>query len=1366
MLGKWGLLILIGILLFSNKASGLDNLSFKYLNINNGLSNNHVSDVLEDSKGFLWFSTSYGLNKWDGYEMEIFKYELDNENSISSNFVLCLEEDHSGNIWIGTLSGIVRYNYSQKKFYRYSSSFDQDDKVPSTYIRRILVDKTDCVWIATNFGLCKYIPETDSFERIQFGPTKSKEQILNIYELSSGEVVFQTPFGLFQYNSSTRIFNKMEFPGLISLPSLNLSVVHLCFTSSNRLLIGSEMGLINYNLATHNYSIYKHNPQLKNSLSSNIISVIKEDSQHNIWIGTKDGGINLFQKATDDFQVFKSGSLNGKNLSNNIVTVIFEDSYKNIWIGTQEGGLTYFGGKEALFHHYENQPFDQHSLSNNKVSAFLQDEDGVIWVGTGNGGLNRFNQFDGTFDQVQFESEAVSPSILGMCSVGSKLYIVGWGFGFQQFDTQTKRFSEVKAKPGALPQKAPLNIKGLGTDSKGNIWLANHANDGIYIYNPHENVFYNAQNPGNFNSELLSVPFSVTMKQDLKGRIWIVSYTGLYLYDGTYHRFVTTPKNAETISSDYIYTLFIKSDSTIWIGSTNGLDKLIDTDGEFRFERCSQKYNLPDNVKAIQEDDEGTLWLSTNQGLTQFNTKTKTSRNFQFNDELPVQELFERSSLKAKNGELFFGSTSGFFKFNPKKIDKGNEIPKIYISDFQIYNESQIPGAPNSPLKVSITETDTLILTHKQSAISFEYVALDYNNQRSTEYAYILDGFSGNDKWSFVGNKRFASYTNLSPGEYTFRVRTASGRQLNEGSEASVKLIIKPPLWRTKWAYIVYLITFLFSLFLFQRSVIYREKLRTELRLEKMEMKNVRETSLMKLRFFTNISHEFRTPITLIKAPIEKLINNDKQLSDKERNYHYELILNSTNKLLNMVNQLLDYRKLEAGSLVLEPSMGDLVAFCRKIWENFSYLASQKQITYRFHTEMESLYFAFDADKLDKALSNLLSNAFKFTPAEGVIELQVQRANASELSNFVECIEISVKDSGIGIPEKDIEFIFDHFYMVSNEKNRAIPGSGIGLTLAKEMIELHKGRIIVQSKEGEGSEFTIYLPLNIEVLNKSNQIAVSETTAEEILPDESEADVHKLFETDVPTLLIVEDDEELQRFLVHELSLNYKILLAKNGEEGFQKAISELPNLILSDVMMPQMNGIELCRKIKSDERTSHMPVILITARYSQEKEIEGLESGADAYVLKPFNLQVLMLQISNLLFSRKELIEKFRTGTSLSFDESGIESKDQKLMQDIIDLIVENISNDKINAAFIADKLYISRSLLYIKLEALSGQTVNEFIRNIRLKKAVHMIENSDMTFTEVAYATGFTSQSYFSRSFAKQFGCSPTEYVKSKGG
>jgi signal transduction histidine kinase/ligand-binding sensor domain-containing protein/DNA-binding response OmpR family regulator len=1361
---------LLGAVFFVLHFSGLllaqnPNFSFNYLSSLDGLSNNSVTAVLEDSRGFLWMATRDGLNRFNGYSFKQFKWNVDDNNTLPDNHILCLAEDKSDNLWVGTnQSGMARYNVVEERFHRYYPIENDVTSIPGKFIRKIKVDSKNGVWIGTDKGLAKYNPDSENFRRFSFpqndGRREGTADVRDILQTSDNEIVVQCNLGLFKVNLTTNILTKFEFPQLPFNPELFKQEIPLLFDRSDNIWLGSLNGLIKYNIITHQFKHYRHSETDTKSISSNHFSSVIQDKKGNIWIGTKDGGVNLYNSRTDNFTVLKVAKNKRKGLSCNGINQIYEDSHRNLWFSTQEAGITYVNVSNSYFEYFDNDPFDDRSISHNIINTFYEDIGGMIWVCPDDGILNKMVS-PNEFVKYKLKAEYEFPSILGVVPNGeNKFLITGWGVGLYEFDKLNNSFKDLMK--GIEINGKPLfrNIKGIGTDLKGNVWLASHHVGGLIVYSPAENKFYNEANPGPFDPDLMKVPYSVSMIQDHKKRIWIVSYAGIFMFDGHFHAYHNRPDNRSTLGSDYAYTLFEDKSGQLWVGNSSGLEKIIENKDSISFERLNTSYPFPNNIKGILQDNRGYLWLSSNSELTQFHPETKQIRHYRINKDLPNPEFFERSCLRASNGEMYFGGTSGFFRFHPDSIAKNITVEKVYFTDFLLFNKSEKVNSPNSPLKKSIFETTKIELDYDQSVIGFEYAALNFNPYKTVEYAYKMEGFD--KEWYYAGEKRSVTYTNLPNGEYIFKVKLVDGTEISDAPGAEVKLIIHPPLWRTNLAYVLYIILIIGMLYLFRLAVLNREKLKNELQREKLNMENIREANFMKMRFFVNVSHEIRTPLTLIKAPLERLMQSEALLADKESKYHLDLIEKNSDRLLKMVNQLMDYKKLEDGKLVLETSHEDIILFCKNTWAAFSTLANQKKITYTFHSQLDTKKMAFDTEKLDKILSNLLTNAFKFTQEFGQVSVIISSRISKDKP---EMIEIAVKDNGIGIKEKDLGQIFDRFYSSTYMKDAKIEGTGIGLTIAKELAELHKGDILVRSKYGEGAEFIIQLPIiKHESTIQNNEVQGVDfviNTVYESSIHEIDAKIDPEVEENKPTILVVEDDKGLREFIKCVLEPNYKIILAVNGEEGLRKASLEIPNLVLSDVMMPVMDGYELCKTIKTDERTSHLPVILLTARHSQEHQLEGFDAGADDYILKPFSVAILRSRVQNLLNNRNKIIEKFKTGKSLYFEPEAVDNKDTKFIQSIIDLVLENISDENINADYIAKKLLISRSRVYLKIEAMTGQTVNEFIRNIRLKKSLRLLEQKNMTVTEVAHAVGFSSQSYYTRSFKKLYGFAPKEAI-----
>jgi signal transduction histidine kinase/ligand-binding sensor domain-containing protein/DNA-binding response OmpR family regulator len=1356
------------VLLITDISAQKQNFKFNYLSTVNGLSNNSVMAVLEDSRGFIWIGTRDGLNRYDGYEIITFKHEVENDNSLPNNFINCLAEDSSKNIWIGTnQAGLVRFDLEEEKFYRYNHIPENITTIPATVIRTIMRDKNNHIWFGTDNGLARYNPVNDNFIRYAL-PINEHELIYDfdvrdIIQNSEKELIIQCNYGLYVPNIQTNKMEKWD----IELKGVNNDILKdnypILFDKQNNLWLSNNKVLIKYNLTTETYKQYQNLKGIDNVISSSNLSIIFEDNKNVIWIGTQDNGVSIYNNESDNFTVLKSSDIKGNGLSNNIINSIFQDKQSNIWIATQEGGLSYINSSNSNFEFFTYNPLNEQTISNSSVNNFYEDENGTIWVGTGDGQINKLNEGEG-FTSFGLGNKLGASSILDIIQnkdENNSFYVSGWGVGLYEYNSDLKQYKNLMLDYESYSKVSRKNIKGLGTDKHGNIWMATHIENGLLVYSPKEKRFYDKSNPGSFNKELLSVSYPVDIVEDSKNRLWVVSYTGLYMFDSIFHVFNHVPNDINTISSDYLYTVFEDDENRIWVGSLNGLDRVDEIDGLLKFERINRTYKIPNNIKGILQDEIGNLWLSSNHEITQFSPDRGEIKHMLLSKELSGQEFLERSCLKAANGYMYFGGINGFVRFKPDSVNIPDVKNSVYLTKFMLFNKAQKANEQSSPLKKSIIETKQIELEHHQSVLSFEYAALNFNPFKTIEYAYKMEGFD-ND-WYFVGEKRSVTYTNLKHGTYTFRVSLVENNELIPNSGTELNIVINPPFWKTKSAFVIYVLLMGLMLYLFRTSILNREKLKNQLKLEKINIKNVRETNLMKLRFFTNISHEFRTPLTLIKAPIEKLSDVNNNFTKEEQQYHFNLIQNNTERLLGLVNQLMDYRKLEAGSLVLEQSFGDVVEFCKSTWSSFAFLAEKKGIKYTFQSQIKSQNMSFDRDKLDKILCNLLSNAFKFTPKTGEIKLEINSSINS--INDTNGIEISISDTGVGIKESDLPFIFDRFYSISQNNENRIEGTGIGLTLAKELAELHKGNILVESVYGEGCNFTLYLPI-LDTLMENTCIKEASVESDKNFKQEVILkQVDLLIDSDkVPIkykILIVEDDEELREFIRNELINDYEIELAKDGEEGLRTVSFMIPDLILSDVMMPKLDGFELCKRIKADERTSHIPIILLTARHSHEKHLEGLSVGANDYIFKPFSIALLNLKISNILNSRAEFIEKFNNGNSLYFNTENVENRDNKFIQSVIDIVLEDVTEESINADFIAEKLLVSRSLVYLKIEALTGQTVNEFVRTIRLKKSLRLLSQKNLTITEVAYAVGFNSQSYYTRSFKKQFGKSPKEYL-----
>ena len=874
-------------------------------------------------------------------------------------------------------------------------------------------------------------------------------------------------------------------------------------------------------------------------------------------------------------------------------------------------------------------------------------------------------------------------------------------------------------------------ITSIAEDKSGALWIGTNFN-GLIRFEKESGRFkhfkYDPDKPNSISSNVIG-----TLYFDNSGILWIgAGVGGLDAYDLQKDKFVNyknDPANPNSISANTVSTIYEDKNGTFWIGTTNGgLNKFNKENGQFRHFKMEDGL-ASDDVNQIIEDDHGNLWISTSNGLSKFNPQTENFRNYDVEDGLQSIEL--GAGCKSKTGELIF-SGDGFIIFHPDSIKDNAHIPPVYITDFYLFNKPVPIGYDSlngrTILSNSIIECEEIELNYDDKVFSFEFAALDFHAPNKNKYTYKMEGFD-ND-WTFVdASYRLITYTNLDPGEYIFRVKGSNNDGLWNEAVTSLKIIILPPWYQTTWAYLIY--------FLFIGSIIYfgwKEKLRrirvrNEFEMSKFEAQKLHEVDEIKSRFFTNISHEFRTPLTLILGPVKQIIGRIKD--DKTKN-DLSLVHKNANKLLELVNQLLDISKLESGNMKLQTVPQNIVPLVKALTSSFASFAERKQITLKFNSTENEIIVCVDRDKFEKIITNILSNAFKFTPEGGRIEITINRED-----NY---LIVSVSDTGIGIPKEKMSKIFDRFYQVDGSYTREQEGTGIGLSLTKELVELHKGKIDVESEAGKGSTFRISLPLGKDHLKpeeicKADKEYEKEKEKQEFYNEiekkvENKIDVELLEKDLLPLLLIVEDNYDVRFYIKDNLNKEYRVLEAVDGEDGWNKSIEHIPDLIVSDVMMPKMDGFKLCEKLKTDERTSHIPIILLTAKAAKEDKLEGFETGADDYIMKPFEPDELRARIKNLIEQRKRLHEHFQKKGMLELNDKKITSVDKKFLIKALEVIHRNISDNSFTVEKFADSLAVSRSLLHKKVVALTGEPPREFIRRIRLKKAAELMRRDSEIF------------------------------------
>ena len=1360
---------------------------FNHLTTEDGLSNNNVFDIVQDQIGFLWFATDDGLNRFDGYDFKIFRNDPANPNSISDNSVWALREDKNGNIWIGTQNGwLNRYDPVSEKFTKWKIESDILKENAITYIYE---DHKGLIWVGTyRSGLYSLDRSNNKIDHWSNDPNDnsslSNNYISSILEDNYGNIWISTYNGLNKFNpkSSSKIFTHYFHLPENSNSISNSLVWYLTQSNSDPSIIwmGTANGLTKFQTDKEIFSQIKI-PNLDRLQFGNAVArVIEEeanDDENILWIDSYAGLIRLNTKSGTANR-FINDKYDPNSIISNQIHRIFKDRSGVLWVATDKG-LSYFSLKSSKFNYLFSENFNitnPEVIRKKNIRAITKTPDDRIWFGTDEG-LFYSEKSTGKLELKKL-NHSEKLNVWSLAAGSDELWIGTYGSGLFNLDLKTNSLKAIPNYEKRSRSQAVKYVKSLCVDDKKNLWMG-FWGMGLARFDP-SNKNYESwlQEKGDTNS--LSFDDVWVIHEDRRGRIWIgTDGGGLNLFDetngGRFYCWTAGTGGRAELSSRGVYSICeataekTPEDVTVlWIGTNNGLNKFVIENQENKKElllKVEMKYftikdGLADNsVKSVIEDENGNLWLGTGSGISFFDTKKNQFTNFTRSDGVIGSDFNFSSSYKNDDGIIFMGSTEGLNYFNPSDIKLSDFMPPLLITDFQIFNRS-VEVSNDSPLKSSLYKTEEIILSYTQNVFSFQYAALDYASPQKIQYAYKMEGFD--DDWVNSGSRRFVTYTNLNPGDYIFKVKSTNSDGIWNNNIKELKVTITPPWWQTPWAIGLYGLIFIlgvWGIFKFQN---YRTRLQNELKMQEFEAHHLREVENMKSRFFANLSHEFRTPLTLIKGPLEQLISG--RIKDNLVDY-YKMLLRNTEKLQTLIDQLLELSRLEAETIPLNKQKLDLVSLVRSFTYNFIPLAEEKLITLDFNSSVERLTVMIDRDKLEKIINNLLSNSFKFTSSRGKISVSIEIENSTQ-QNFA-LVEIS--DTGVGIAEEYQSKIFDRFYQVDEESKKNQAGSGIGLALVKELVSLHNWDISVKSKEGEGTTFTLKIPLekDEEISTHKEKESVEEPIEkkkEEVsalteFEDESESTIEQEVK---PAILFVEDSSDVRNYVNDLLKPDYRVLLAENAEEGIELALKNIPDLIISDLMMPGMDGNEFCNKIKSDWQTSHIPFILLTAKATQESKIEGLETGADDYLTKPFNFEELSIRVKNLIEQRKRLREKFSKEINVKAESVASNVVDKEFVQKIIDIIEKNLGNENFSSETLAELLFVSRSQLNRKLQAVAGQGPGEFIRSYKLKRAAQMILENKLSITQIAYEVGFGSPAQFTRAFKKHFNRLPSDFIK----
>jgi signal transduction histidine kinase/ligand-binding sensor domain-containing protein/DNA-binding response OmpR family regulator len=1385
---------IIIVFLFACILSFPQNANFKSYTAEDGLSSSDVNCLLQDKVGFLWIGTENGLNRFDGVGFKIFRNRQNNSNSISDNSVWSLYEDRNGFIWIGTKSGVLnKYSPETEKFEQIKFV---DHSLSQNSITAILEDKAGMIWLGTySQGLFRYDPVTGKIKNWKYDPglksTLSNNYITSLLQDNNGFIWISTYNGLNKINPERlsdgfQVFLS-ENNNTNSLSNNLIWKINQSVVDKNLLWIGTANGLCNFDIQKQRFTQISVKVSVPLQFCNSFASIAEQNVNGNniLWAATY-GGLFRIDLTNNNTVQYISDKKNSNGLLGNQIDQLLIDNSDVLWIATDKG-LNYHSLKAQKFNNILsgniNSPAFQELLSSD-VKAIIGGDNENYYIAASEGLflLNLKNQKP----ELKKYDELNNLNLWSLTKgVNNDLWIGTYGNGLIHYDLSSAKLKFIKIESPTFKTSAFNYIKSLHLSKNGMLWMG-FWGGGLAAYNTLSGE-YKIWIKDDYLKRSISYNDIWALYEDKLGRLWIgTNGGGLNLYvpqnGGEFINWKTNPNDSNAIISNSILSISeinsAKSDETILlVGTENGLSKVtIQNDIAAKYEPKLIFNNFNDfealidkSINGIVKDDNGFLWISGSTGLMRINPLTKATTKFSISDGLLSNIFNSGSYFKSKNGLIFFGSSKGPLIFNPSEISLSKYQPNIILTDFELLNQSITPD-DKSLLNKSITFTKQINLSHDQNVFTIKFSSTDFNESDQTQFLYKLDGF---DKvWLTADKNRAAIYTNINPGSYTFKVKGTNSDGLWSDKEASVSIFISPPVWKTNWAYLLYVSVILVGLYVIRKFELSRTRLRNELRLKDLETKKIREIEIIKSRFFTNLSHEFRTPLMLIKGPVEQLLTANKI----DRTEQVKLIQRNSEKLQNLIDQLLEISQLEAASIPLKAKKEDLVVIVRGILFSFAALAERKNIVLKFNSIKDEIIAWIDRDKLEKILNNLLSNAFKFTPENGFINIELVNTSIDN----IDFTTISIKDSGIGIPEDKIDKIFDRFYQVDDSTKRAYSGSGIGLSLVKELVDLHEWKIFVHSKLESGTEFILQIPLGEKYLNdfqkvlfdsKSNDVIKTPSTISNSFEIVNEEPVESKNSQSInnrtvgnpkkSTILIVEDSEDVRIYLNDILKEEYNLILSDNGEKGITECLENLPDLIISDIMMPIMDGIEFCKIVKSDWKTSHIPVILLTAKASSESKIEGLETGADDYITKPFSFKELSIRIKNLLIQRRHLREKYSSDVIFKPENVTPNKADQEFLQNAVGVVEKNISNSDFDSEEFANQIFLSRSQLHRKIQSISGQSTGEFIRTIRLKKAAGLILENKFSITQIALEVGFNSPSHFTKAFKQMFECLPSEFI-----
>lgn len=1343
--------------------------SVKKLGIEQGLSNNYVISITQDKQGFLWFATEEGLNKFDGTRfITYYKNDLPHNNQgITGNELNRVYADSKRPIiWIATQrDGLNAYNYDEQTF----TAYQHNPENPHSLITNDVTDispstqNDDGLWVSTYYRGIEYLNINNGqfthYNRSTV-PSLPSNQTWTVLDGGDNNLYIGhvgSGFSIFSLKDKSVKNFQNETGNPTSLPGND--VFCIIKDANGNIWLGTNNGLALYNAANDNFITFRNNKNDKYATLCSRILSIRQLKDNRLWIASELNGIAILNLKQGMFlspeelsiEYIQEGD-DSRSLSNASARCIFQDSFDNIWIGTWGGGINFISSKPPLFTTLSYSPIlnNENSLNNKVASSLCMDRQGRIWIGTDGGGIN---VFEGEKRIAIYKKESGDiPSNFILASLQDSkgnLWFGSYQGGISYYDSRNRRFRSI-----SLMGQSNLDVRTIYEDAQHNIWVG--YSGGIVVLNPLTMKIIQHYNTD--NSELHS-DFIRSIAQDEKGRFWIGTFgDGLGIYTPNLQK-IKTFTQRDGFCSNTINQIIQDKQKRMWIGTGEGLVCFLSTD-ELNYKTYQRKDGLINtNICAITEDKKGNIWFSNNKGISCYVTNKGCFYNYDHSDDVPAGSFSSSCVTQSKNGQIYFGSINGVCCFNPDITMNEQPAPAAVVTEMKILG--RLSNLENNDMIINLSKGQNVELSHAQNSFGLTFNVQNYSLVNQVEYVYMLKGLE--NSWYTVNENNSVTFRNIPPGKYEFLIKARIHNQKWPEEATSLTIRINPPLWLTWWAKLIYILVSISITYLILHA--YKKKLDLEslYTLEKKNHEQEQELNQERLRFYTNITHELRTPLTLILGPLEDM-QKEASLPAKQAQ-KLSVIHQSALRLLNLINQILEFRKTETQNKKLCVSKGNIAPLIYEIGLKYKELNQNTKIDFRIQIEKEEMFLFFDKEIITIVLDNLISNAIKYTE-QGCVTLSLHQT----MRNEVAYTEIKVSDTGYGISAEALPHIFDRYYQESGKHQAS--GTGIGLALVKNLVTLHEGEIRAESIQNEGSTFYISL-LTDNIYPNALHADSTEPVQEEMNQNtELEYSQEATLDTSKPILLIVEDNEEIQKYIVESFTDSFEVITANNGEEGKQQALSRIPDIVVSDIMMPVMDGITLCKQLKDDVRTSHIPIILLTAKDSLQDKEEGYEVGADSYLTKPFSASLLRSRINNLLDSRKKLVAQFQAqstpGSQIDLSEKRIviaealSKLDNEFIEKITLLIEENLSSEKIDINYLSDKMCMSGSTLYRKMKALTGLSTNEYIRKVKMENAERLLLEGKFNISEIAYKVGMNSTGYFRQCFKEEFGLSPSDYLK----